>query len=288
MEFTNEQLAKIAELLAKHAVTIAPPQVTISNVSGDNNVALDYKTQPSTTESSSTCDNNSRPIKTPILDSTIKILESAGPASGSVAYLLDMAHIYASQLKRLEELINKTNYINCSLKHVLEPLKQQVLLTKTNTNLNSIRIPFPNSINVAYDGPTGPTGVTSTNNGISKPESIGVPSHLKDILGTWKGCIGANLVSIKFEFTSERKNLLAYFTLFTQPQLPFNNYSDMVSAPESLSTKVNYNNCHNTLFIEDVPGVLIGPMTAWLINGNIIGKVTDGSQVHLVKDSKSC
>jgi hypothetical protein len=58
----------------------------------------------------------------------------------------------------------------------------------------------------------------------------------------------------------------------------------MDSAPETLLTKVKYNNHHNTLFIEDCTVVnQVTHLTAWVINNTIVGKLANGSQVNLVK-----
>jgi len=104
---------------------------------------------------------------------------------------------------------------------------------------------------------------------------------LKNILGTWKGCIGNNLVSVRFEFTSESKNLLVYFTVCAPPMAPFDRFSIMNSNPETLASKVYYNRNTNTLFIEDC---VLGPMTVWVVNNTIIGKLTNPEvNINLVK-----
>ncbi len=239
------------------------------NKSNTNQTLNQTSTQPSTTESSSTSNCSQ------VCGSTTESSTSNCPQPISDNFQI-----------KLEELIKTIGNVHSKIPNSTNVATAPVCIrfpNSTNVATAPVCIRFPNSTNVATDA----VCIRIPNSTNVATESIEVPSQLKGILGTWKGYIGANLVNIRFEFTSERKNLLAYFTLFTQPSVPFNDYSDMISAaPETLSTKVKYSNLRGTLFIEDctvVDQATVTHMTAWVINNNIIGKLTDGSQVNLVK-----
>lgn len=135
---------------------------------------------------------------------------------------------------------------------------------------------------VRYTGDIGSTSPSTKTKDTEDdgPNLIETPYYLEKILGTWKGVIGPNLVSIRFEFTNQTKMLLAFFTQFTVPTVPFNRHSHLDNCPEVLSPKVNYNSYSKELFIEDAT---LGTVIAWVINDNIIGKLTDGSHVNIVK-----
>ena len=161
--------------------------------------------------------------------------------------------------------------------HMSEPLKKDVL----NANANAVAYinqPTP----ISSRGQSGPTGVSELPKLVETTKvspTINIPSNFKNILGTWMGMIGTDMVNIRFEFTSSSKKLIAFHTLFTQPEPPFTSDSKPLAGEENIYTKVIFNHATLTLLIEAGRG----SMTAWVVNGVITGKLADDRQVNLVK-----
>lgn len=139
-------------------------------------------------------------------------------------------------------------------------------------------------------GYTGVSGSQAQNNSPStKPDPDAefkyiIPSHLRTLIGDWRGLIDNKLVKVRFE-TTNRSHVFAYVTVCTPPTPPFGQYADMTcnTNEEALASKVRFNNTKGTIFIEDTP---MGAMSCWFNDDTIIGSLASGTSVHLVKTNR--
>ena len=200
--------------------------------------------------------------------------------------LFDGIRLAADMGVKIRETFDK-----CSNKH-LEPIKPEVIRAQVviGENINATGN-IDKIKNDQVSGCIGPTGIYGQNVAVGhsvKPEEvilihencIKIPKGLYNVLGSWRGVIGQNLVKVRFECTSEKFALLAYISICIPPTPPFSTYSTVQEGKEVLSSKVTFCKSfgENVLSIEDVMGQ---SLTAWVTNTDIIGKLADGTAVNL-------
>lgn len=272
---------KVVEPLVENTSTSSPISTTPStSVVCSANISVSAspletstdKVTPSTSESSSTVSPTAPSLPSVSPSTTSSTTPSTVPTETLPISIPSLGPVLAACVvgKLLREGLKRESY------RAPEPPRSDVLSNNIAQGAYTYK-----PIVVGHNGNAGPTGYTGAYGPTTQQEHIAIPSNLKGILGTWKGCIGSDLVHIRFEFTSSSKKLLAFFIPFTQPEPPFNNHTKPVSGPESLSKTVHYNCNSNTLLIEDGA---FGAMTAWVVKDTIVGKTADGSQVNLVRD----
>lgn len=274
-----EKLVEIKPLNVIHGQNLTVMNKLLDDMCGNIRVENESTTSSTTTTPTTTSPTTTFPKEKILEEAVNKLLSKTKLLDESFAKLFPVKNRgFGTSQHRLRP---STHTVNINIR-VQEPPKHDLLNANVVANMHANTLPGLDCMR-RHNNTTGQMGFTGPmgSPGASKAQ-IEVPSYLEGILGVWKGMLGANMANIRFEFTSFSKKLIAFYTLFTQPGLPFTDLSTPTSLDETISSTVRFNYNTGVLLIED--GVL-GPMTAWVVNGTIVGKLADGQQVHLVKDS---